>query len=115
MEEELKPFQEKAELADGFIDEIKEKLGEEDSSKITESLLGLRSTIVEATDLHKTTVEEKIKYEKRNKELVEVNNDLFIKNSNAIKGKNDPKDNDLDIDDDDSLDTYLEEATKKSK
>lgn len=89
--ENAKPFKEKADLVDGFIDEIREKLGEEDATKINDTLVGLQSTVKEAEDLHVGAVTEQIKIKDRNDQLVQVNNDLYIKNSDAIKGKQDPQ------------------------
>lgn len=108
-----KKFKEKAEYADALIEEVKEKLGD-DAGKVSEQLLGLRATITEATEIHNETVGEKEKVESYNKELLTVNNNLFIKGSQNIRGDKQEPDihNDDDDDDENPLADYLELATK---
>jgi hypothetical protein len=117
VEKATQPFKEKTELVDGFISEIREKLGEDEASKISDTLLGLQSTITEAADLHTAAVTDRLKFADRNKQLVEVNNDLYIKNSNAIKGVGDkPNTNNADdMDDDEALRAYINGATETDK
>jgi len=115
LEEALKPFNEKADLVDGFISEIRDKLGEEEATKINETLLGLQGTVKEAVEVHTTATEDFLKTSKRNKELLEVNNDLYIGYSQAIKGisdKNKKPELDTDMDDDEALDSYANAAMK---
>jgi hypothetical protein len=115
-EEALQPFKEKTELVDGFIEEIREKLGEDEATKINDTLVGLRTTVTETSDLIETTVDENLKYAERNRELADVNNELYIKNRDALKpntGK--PNPNEDDDDDDDPLETYGDLATTKGK
>jgi hypothetical protein len=115
-DEALKPFKEKTELVDGFIEEIREKLGEDEATKINDTLVGLRTTVTETSELIENTVDENLKYAERNRELADVNNELYIKNRDALKpntGK--PNNEDIDDEDDDPLETYGDLATKKGK
>lgn len=111
----LKPFKEKTDLASGFIDEIREKLGEEDATKINDTLIGLQGTIVEASQVHEATIEESIVTKDRNSKLVEVNNDLYIKNSAALKKDVKPEPNANDMDDDEALDTFVGSVVENKK
>lgn len=111
----LKPFKEKSDLAAGFIDEIREKLGEEESTKINDTLIGLQGTLVEAAQVHEATVEENINTKDRNAKLVEVNNDLYIKNSAALKKDVKPEPNANDMDDDEALDTFVGSVVENKK
>lgn len=114
-DEALQPFKEKTELIDGFIEEIREKLGD-DATKVNDTLVGLRTTVTETSDLIETTVDENLKYAATNQDLAIVNNELYIKNRDALKPNgNQNNNNDVDDDDDDPLDTYGELATTKGK
>jgi hypothetical protein len=104
----LKPFQEKVELADGFIEEIREKLGAENATLINDSLLGLRGTITEANTVFEEAAINNFETQERNKKLADVNNDLYIKNSEALKGAKKPEPNANDLDEDDALDAFAE-------
>lgn len=103
----LKPFKEKTDLAAGFIDEIREKLGDEKATEINDTLIGLQGTIVEATQIHDAAIDDQLTTKDRNSKLVEVNNDLYIKNSQALKGDVKPEPNANDMDDDEALDTFV--------
>lgn len=111
-EEALKPFKEKVDLADSFIDEIRQTLGDDEASKITQSLLGLRGTITEANEIHETVVTDHLVTKERNSELLNANNDLYIKNSATLKGKS-VEDETVNIDEDDALDTFVDELLGK--
>lgn len=114
-DEALQPFKEKTELIDGFIEEIREKLGD-DATKINDTLVGLRGTVTETSDLIETTVDENLKYAETNRNLADVNNELYIKNRDALKPNNGNQNNEnLDDEDDDPLDTYGDLAMKKGK
>lgn len=114
-DEALQPFKEKTDLIDGFIEEIREKLGD-DATKVNDTLVGLRTTVTEASDLIETTVDENLTYAERNRELADVNNELYIKNRDSLKpNKGKPNPDEDDDDDDDPLDTYGELATTKGK
>lgn len=115
-DEALQPFKEKTELIDGFIEEIREKLGD-DATKVNDTLVGLRTTVTETSDLIESTVDENLKYAETNRDLADVNNELYIKNRDALKPNNGNQNNDnnFDDDDDDPLDTYGELATTKGK
>jgi molybdopterin converting factor small subunit len=75
-------FKEKTEMVDLLVTDIREKLGD-DAAVISEQLLSLQTTIEEAATVHGATVEAKTKLEERNKELLNVNNNLFIRQSNT--------------------------------
>lgn len=75
-------FKEKTDMAELLITDIREKLGD-DAALISEQLLSMQTTLEEAGKVYKSTVEEKAKLEDRNKELLNVNNNLFIRQSNT--------------------------------
>lgn len=115
-DEALKPFKEKTELVDGFIEEIREKLGEDEATKINDTLVGLRTTVTETSELIEQTVDENLTLAGRNRELADVNNELYIKNRDALKpnsGKPNPSEDE--DEDDDPLETYGDLATSKDK
>jgi hypothetical protein len=105
---EAEPFLERTLSIEEHVENIRSKLGEEVATQINDELLNLQSEVVAVTDLHKTVVTEKLKVADRNSQLVEVNNDLYIKNSNSLKGSsNQNQINDFDdMDDDDAIDEY---------
>lgn len=103
----LKPFKEKSDLAAGFIDEIREKLGEENATLVNDSLVGLQATLGEASEVHEAAIEDSLTTKERNKQLVEVNNDLYIKNSAALKKDVKEEPNANDMDEDEALDTFV--------
>lgn len=106
----MKPFQEKIELVDGFMEEIREKLGADNATLVNDSLIGMRGTLTEAASAYEETAVANFETQERNKKLADVNNDLYIKNSAALKNK--PTVADTEIDDDDALDTYVDELVK---
>ena len=112
-EELLKPFKEKIDLADGFIEEIREKLGADNATLVNDSLIGLRSTITEANQLHETVVVDNYTTHEKNKKLADVNNDLYIKNSAALRDKVKPVVEELD--DDEALDVFAESVIPGNK
>lgn len=113
-EEALKPLVEKKEMIDLLVDSVKEKLGDA-SVSVQEDLLQIQANAKEAVDIHTEKVESEYKLSKRNAELLEVNNNLFIRNSNNNK---DIKENDVtmsNVDDEDALESYLDLATGGGK
>lgn len=115
LEEALKPYKEKADLATGFIDEIREKLGDEKATEINDTLIGLQGTLVEASQIVETTMSDSLATKDRNSKLVEVNNDLYIKNSQALKGDVKPEPNANDMDEDEALDTFVGSVVENKK
>jgi hypothetical protein len=111
-QEALKPFKEKVDLIDGFIEEAREKLGD-DATKINDTLVGLRTTLTEANELVETTVTENLTFADRNRELADVNNELYIKNRDSLKPNTGKPNIEIDDDDDDPLQTYGDLATTK--
>lgn len=111
----LKPFKEKAELVTGFIEEIREKLGDEGATKVNDTLVGLQGTLLEATQIHEAAIDENITTKDRNAKLVEVNNDLYIKNSQALKGQSGQEEHQTteDMDEDEALDAFTESVVGK--
>ena len=106
----MKPFQEKIELVDGFMEEIREKLGADNATLVNDSLIGLRGTLAEASTVFEETATSNFETQERNKKLADVNNDLYIKNSAALKNK--PVVVDEELDDEDALDAYVDEIVK---
>lgn len=115
LEEALKPFKEKTVEAELYIDEIREKLGEEKATEINDSLINLKSAIIGASEVHSTSIEDTLATKDRNSKLVEVNNDLYIKNSQALKGDVKPEPNANDMDDDEALDTFVGSVVENKK
>ena len=103
----MKPFQEKIELVDGFMEEIREKLGADNATLVNDSLIGLRGTLTEASTVYEETAVSNFETQERNKKLADVNNDLYIKNSAALKNK--PTIAAEEIDEDDALETFVDE------
>jgi len=101
-------FKEKTDMAELLVTDIREKLGD-DAALISEQLLSMQTTLEEATKVHQTTVEEKAKLEDRNKELLNVNNNLFIRQSNTpVKISEEQQQIE-----DDPLDAYIAMKTKR--
>ena len=107
----LKPFQEKIELVDGFMEEIRDKLGADNATLVNDSLIGLRGTLTEAATVHEETAVKNFETQERNKKLADVNNDLYIQHSAALKNK--PVAAAEELDDDDALDAYVDEVIKR--
>lgn len=106
-------FDEQVEMTDAYIDEIREKLGD-DASKITEQLLGIKTTVAAAGDIHTTILTEQEKIVARNKDLLEVNNNLFIKNAGNLNKRD--KDPIEEIDDEDAVEAYVDlKASERKK
>lgn len=109
------PFLETTLSIEKKVEKIRETLGDEEASKINDLLIDVQSNVKKAEELHVETLTEHVKISDRNKELVEVNNDLYIKNSHALKGTDQSVNNELDMDDldsDDALDNYSTEVMK---
>lgn len=101
-------FKEKIGFVDLLITDVRDKLGD-DAALISEQLLSLQTTVEEATTAHQTMVDEKTKLEERNKELLNVNNNLFIRQSNAPVAKTDQEI----LIEEDPLEAYVNLKTKK--
>jgi len=101
-------FKEKTDMVDLLVTDIREKLGDE-AAVISEQLLSLQTTIEEAATVHGTVVEEKTKLEERNKELLNVNNNLFIRQSNTPTVRTEEEQHI----EDDPLDAYITLKTAK--
>lgn len=95
-------------MAELLVTDIREKLGD-DAALISEQLLSMQTTLEEATKVHQSIVDEKSKLEDRNKELLNVNNNLFIRQSNTpVKISEEQQQIE-----DDPLDAYIAMKTKR--
>lgn len=101
-------FKEKIEMVDLLITDVREKLGDE-AAVISEQLLSMQTTLEEAATVHTSTVEEKTKLEERNKELLNVNNNLFIRQSNTTIQRTEQEQHI----EDDPLDAYITLKTSR--
>ena len=114
-EEAAKPFNEKKVLVEGYIDEIKAKVGDEKAAEISQSLLGLQNEVNEATTIHTTVVVDNIKTKAKNAEILATNQELYTANSKHLKSKHNAN---PDVEavrkkaDDDPLKGYAEEFAK---
>lgn len=104
-------FNEQVDMTDLIIDEMKEKLGD-NAGVVAEHLINIKTTMSKAGDIHAKIVDANQALTKRNGELLEVNNNLFIKNSDSLKRAEERKQNEDIIDDEDPLDAYISEKMK---
>jgi len=106
---------------EGSIEKIRAALGDEEAAKINDELINLQSEVKAVDETHTDVLTDHVKIEDRNKKLVEVNNDLYIKNSQALKGtgsgagNQNHNENLDDMDDDDALASFVGIATGKEK
>ena len=77
-------FKEKVDFVDAIIDETKEKLGDK-AAEVTEQLINIKATLVEATEIHDGVFDQNEDLAKKNADILKVNNDLYIKNSSHLK------------------------------
>lgn len=106
---------------EGSIEKIRAALGDEEAAKINDELINLQSEVKAVDETHTDVLTDNVKIEDRNKKLVEVNNDLYIKNSQALKGtgsgagNQNHNENIDDMDDDEALSSFVDIATGKEK
>lgn len=101
-------FKEKTDMIELLVTDVREKLGD-DAALISEQLLSMQTTLEEASTVHQTLIDEKTKLEERNKELLNVNNNLFIRQSNTPVRVNEEEQRI----EDDPLDAYITLKTKR--
>lgn len=109
------PFLETTLNVEQHIEKIRTELGDEAATKVNDTLLNIQADLAKVTELHTDVLTESIKTADRNQKLAEVNNDLYIKHSEAIKGTTGaPQPNELDnMDDNDALDAYSTDVVEK--
>ncbi len=101
-------FKEKTDMIELLVTDVREKLGD-DAALISEQLLSMQTTLEEASTVHQTLIDEKTKLEERNKELLNVNNNLFIRQSNTPVRVTEEEQRI----EDDPLDAYITLKTKR--
>lgn len=113
------PFLEHTLNIEGSVEKIRAALGDEEAAKINDELINLQSEVKAVDETHTNILTEHVKIEDRNKKLVEVNNDLYIKNSASLKGNGSGAGNQHvdvdDMDEDDAIETFVNIAVGKEK
>lgn len=79
-------FKKVTESIDETIATIRKDLGKDAAAKVSQHLIHVQEQVKSATEVHDATFEENQALSERNTELLNVNNDLYVKAADQIKG-----------------------------
>jgi len=82
---EVPNIDEDVEMVDAYVDEMKEKLGD-DFARVSETVMGIKTTVGQIQDKTNTLAEDAKGIDEYNKELLETNGSL-VKNYGATLNK----------------------------